>query len=170
MTSPKTNPIAPLSVALSLGSNLGDRRLHLRRCIDQLGSVLQIARTSSVFETAPLDAPEESGAFLNLVVLGTTTRAVAELHADLQVIERRMGRRPAQRNAPRIIDIDLLFYGAAMIRTAHLQIPHPRFAQREFVLAPLRELGIDWLDPISLKLVSRLNGEGEVARAGSVWS
>ncbi|MGH9458997.1 MAG: 2-amino-4-hydroxy-6-hydroxymethyldihydropteridine diphosphokinase [Thermoanaerobaculia bacterium] len=136
-------------VVIALGSNLGDRVLHLRRAIDRIRERVDIVRISRVHETAPVDAPEGSGPFLNMVVAGATRLGPEELLAFLHEIEADLGRRRRQRNEPRIIDLDLIFYGAHLVRGGEIVVPHPRWRQRRFVLDPLAELRLPWVDPES---------------------
>jgi len=104
---------------------------------------VRIVRVSAIRETAPVDAPPHSPPFLNMAVAGYTHLAPLALLDALLAIERRLGRvRGSVRNAPRIIDLDLIFYGAHRMRTRALTLPHPRFHEREFVLAPLRDIGM----------------------------
>jgi 2-amino-4-hydroxy-6-hydroxymethyldihydropteridine diphosphokinase len=128
------------SVVIALGSNLGDRRLHLARAVDALRREIAIVRVSSIHETEPVDAPAGSPPFLNMVVVGHTPLAPLSLLDVLQRIETKLGRRRGLRNAPRTIDLDLILYGATRMRTSRLTLPHPRYRQREFVLAPMREV------------------------------
>jgi 2-amino-4-hydroxy-6-hydroxymethyldihydropteridine diphosphokinase len=129
------------SVVIALGSNLGDRRLHLARAVDALRREIGVVRVSSIHETDPVDAPPGSPPFLNTVVVGHTSLAPLALLDVLQGIETKLGRRRGVRNAPRTIDLDLILYGATRMRTKRLTLPHPRYREREFVLAPLREVG-----------------------------
>lgn len=129
----------PATVVVALGSNLGDRRLHLRRAIEKLKRVMTIVRVSSIIETEPVGAPPPK--FLNAVLVGHTTLAPLQLLHELLAIERELGRRrPAPRNAPRPIDLDLILYDAVRMRTSELTLPHPRAAERDFVMRPLREI------------------------------
>ena len=133
----------PTAVAIAAGSNLGNRALYLRRAIHELRRVVRVVRISSIIETAAVDAPAGSPDFLNLVVAGHTALSPKDLMQALLDIEARLGRRrPSQRNAPRTIDLDLIFYDAVRMQTRELTLPHPRFAEREFVMKPLREV---WL-------------------------
>jgi 2-amino-4-hydroxy-6-hydroxymethyldihydropteridine diphosphokinase len=84
---------------------------------------------------------------LNAVVAGYTDLAPTALLEALHEIESRLGRRRSTRNAPRVIDIDLILHSANLVRTRTLTLPHPRYLNREFVLGPLRELNLDWRDP-----------------------
>jgi 2-amino-4-hydroxy-6-hydroxymethyldihydropteridine diphosphokinase len=130
------------TVVISLGSNLGDRRLNLRRAIEKLKRVIRIVRVSSIYETTPVDAPAGSPDFLNMVVAGYTESSPEGVLDRLLSIEQELGRRgPSLRNAPRVIDLDLILHGAHRMRTRTLTLPHPRYQEREFVLAPMREIG-----------------------------
>lgn len=135
----------PWSVAVALGSNLGDRALFLRRAIHELRSVVDVVRVSSFIETEPVGAPPGSPQFLNAVLAGSTRLGPQDLLDALLAIESRLGRRRTRRNAPRVIDLDLIIHSAHRVRTRTLTLPHPRFRQREFVMGPLRELGFGWL-------------------------
>ena len=139
----------PFSVLIALGSNLGDRAWFLRRAVHELTGEIDVVRVSSFVETEPVDAPPGSPRFLNAVVAGCTDRPATTLLDSLLRIELRLGRRRTVRNAPRFIDLDLILYSAQLARSKTLTIPHPRYLQREFVLGPMRELGLGWRDPAS---------------------
>jgi 2-amino-4-hydroxy-6-hydroxymethyldihydropteridine diphosphokinase len=131
------------TVIIALGSNLGDRRYHLRRAIDALSKSMRVVRVSSIHETAPVDAPSGSPPFLNMVVAGYTRLEAEELLAHMLDIETRLGRAPRRvRNEPRVIDLDLILDGARRMRTRFLTLPHPRAHERAFVMEPLAELGL----------------------------
>jgi 2-amino-4-hydroxy-6-hydroxymethyldihydropteridine diphosphokinase len=135
----------PASVLIALGSNLGDRALFLRRAIHQLRQVMHVVRVSTFIETDPVDAPPPK--YLNAVVAGYTDLSPSALLAALHEIEARLCRRRSTRNAPRVIDLDLILHSANLVRTRTLTIPHPRYLDRDFVLGPLRELNLGWRDP-----------------------
>ena len=141
----------PFSVLVALGSNLGDRALSLRRAIDALRKVMHVVRVSPFVDTEPVDAPPGSPRFLNAVVAGYTDLDPQSLLAALLAIETRLGRRRTTRNAPRIIDIDLILHSAHLVRTRALTLPHPRYLGREFVRGPLRKLRLSWRDPVTGK-------------------
>lgn len=135
----------PYSVLIALGSNLGDRVRNLRRAIDALAPDVRIVRLSSVIETEPFDAPAGSPRFMNMVAVGHTSLSPAALFERLLAIERQLGRRRTHvRNAPRTIDLDLILHSAHHVHTPTLTLPHPRFREREFVMQPVRELGLGW--------------------------
>ncbi len=128
----------PWTVVIALGSNLGDRSWYLRRAVEALRHVISIVRVSRVLETEPVDAPPPR--FLNMVIVGHTQLSAEALLDSLQDIERRLGRRRTTRNAPRVIDLDLILHSAHCIRTPRLTLPHPRYRQRAFVMTPMREV------------------------------
>src|SRR4051794_35190856 len=142
-TSSPTTSMSPTTstVAIALGANLGDRALTMRRAIHELREIVHVVRVSSFLETEPVDAPPGSPRFLNAVVLGYTALAPLQLLEAMQAIEAKLGRRRTRvRNAPRTIDLDLIFHGAHRARTRQLTLPHPRYRQRDFVMKPLREV------------------------------
>lgn len=162
----------PASVLLALGSNLGDRVHFLRQAIDRLSRVLTLARVSSVYRTEPFDCEPGAGEFLNLVVLGATRLSAWQVLRQSIDIERRLGRAAQihrRIHESRRIDIDLIFYSAHLIRRRFLQVPHPRFRMREFVMAPIRELQLPWFDPSSMLELRGIQGEGRVERVGAIY-
>ena len=129
-------------MVVALGSNLGDRRRTLLRAIHEMRGVIRVVRISSMYQTDAVDAPPGSPPFLNMVMAGLTRCSPEELLHELLSIEVRLGRVRRGRNAPRTIDLDLIFYSGRTQRTRELTLPHPRYRDREFVMGPLRELGI----------------------------
>lgn len=131
---------------LSLGGNLGDRRKYLEAAVDALRTTPGISdvQCSSFRETAPVGRGDQPS-FLNAAVRIRTSLGPEELLAVLQSIESRLGRvrDPGNRWGPRTIDMDLLVYEGVRMRTETLEIPHPRMAERRFVLEPLAELAPD---------------------------
>ncbi|MBZ5495527.1 MAG: 2-amino-4-hydroxy-6-hydroxymethyldihydropteridine diphosphokinase [Acidobacteriia bacterium] len=128
------------TVYLSAGSNLGDRKAHLRSGIDGLRSVgLAALRVSSVFETEPVGFLNQPW-FLNIVVEAETRLTPRQLLACCLEVESQHGRVRSFPGAPRTLDLDILLYGDLVIDEPGLQIPHPRMAQRRFVLEPLAQM------------------------------
>jgi 2-amino-4-hydroxy-6-hydroxymethyldihydropteridine diphosphokinase len=141
---------------LGLGSNLGDRELHLAEARRRLECErLTVKRASSLWETEPRDFPDQPW-FLNQVLEIETDLYPRQLLQHAQRIEREMGRVPGRPKGPRVIDIDILLYGSAVVHAAELDIPHPRLEQRRFVLEPLAELAADLRHPVSRRTVREM--------------
>jgi 2-amino-4-hydroxy-6-hydroxymethyldihydropteridine diphosphokinase len=126
-------------VYLALGSNQGERLEHLRAAVAALAAAMVVERSSSVYETAAAYV-EDQPAFLNAVIVGSTSLSPHELLAALKAIENQMGRTAGVRFGPRPIDLDILLYDDLTLSTPELVIPHPRMDERAFVLRPLAEL------------------------------
>lgn len=141
--------VARVPVAIALGSNLGDRDAQLDEAEDRLATLLSGAVASGRYETAAVGGPPASPSFLNEVVVGTTLIGPRSLLHALQAIEAAAGRERPFPNAPRTLDLDLILYGDFIIEEPGLQVPHPRFRDRGFVLQPLAEVAGDWVDPVS---------------------
>jgi 2-amino-4-hydroxy-6-hydroxymethyldihydropteridine diphosphokinase len=128
------------TIHIGLGSNLGDRAENLRLAREKIDSPhLKIKRASSIYETEPRDMLDQPW-FLNQVVEAETTLFPRQLLARLLKIEKEMGRQRLIANGPRMIDLDILLFGNVTTNAAGLEIPHPRMADRRFVLEPLAEL------------------------------
>jgi 2-amino-4-hydroxy-6-hydroxymethyldihydropteridine diphosphokinase len=139
------------TVFLALGSNVGDREANLRDAVNRLKSdEIRILRRSSLYETAPQEMLDQPW-FLNAVVEANTSLFPMQLLARVREIERQMGRQRVTPKGPRNIDIDILFYGRSVIASAELQVPHPRMAERRFVLEPLVEIAPDFRHPATGK-------------------
>jgi 2-amino-4-hydroxy-6-hydroxymethyldihydropteridine diphosphokinase len=144
------------TVYIGLGSNLGDRVENLRGARERIEtSGVRIRRSSSLYETEPrgmLDQPW----FLNQVIEAETTLFPRQLLARLLMFEREMGRSRTTPNGPRTIDLDILLFGNAVVHAAGLEIPHPRMAERRFVLEPLAELAPDLRPPRGRRTVREM--------------
>ena len=122
---------------LALGSNLGDRREHLRRAVAGLPGVVAV---SPVYETDPVGGPPGQGAYLNAVVELDPDLTPRELLGVAHRLEEEAGRVRAERWGPRTLDVDVLLVGDLVVDEPDLQVPHPRLRQRAFVLVPLHDL------------------------------
>jgi 2-amino-4-hydroxy-6-hydroxymethyldihydropteridine diphosphokinase len=141
---------------LGLGSNLGDRQANLADAIRRLGNDrVNVQRASSIWETAPRDVLDQPW-FLNQVVEVETDLFPRQLFQHIQRIEREMGRVKRTPKGPRLIDLDILLFGNAVVKSPELEIPHPRMADRKFVLAPLAELSPDLRHPVLKQTIREL--------------
>lgn len=143
------------TVAVALGSNLGGRGTHLTFAVARLEHVLADVRVSGFVDTDPehgVDGPR----FLNGALVGTSTTPPEALLSTLLGIERERGRVRSRVGAPRTLDLDLLLVGDLIVDSEVLQLPHPRFRSRRFVLGPLSEIAPGLVDPVTGKTVSEL--------------
>lgn len=147
---------------LSLGSNMGDRAANLEQALAALAEAgVRVARRSAVYETEPVDIVDQPW-FLNCVVEAETELLPLGLLHTLQRIERELGRNRAPEvsgRGPRTIDIDIVFFGQHVVRLPELTIPHPRLAERRFVLEPLRELAPELRHPVTRKKPAEMLAE-----------
>ncbi len=165
--------MAAEAVYLSLGSNLGARRANLIEAVERMeGAGIRVVRASPLYETAPRDFLEQPG-FLNAVVEVETTLQPPELIAALLAIETAMGRVRGVDKGPRGIDLDILLYGTRVIDGTGLRIPHPRMAERRFVLEPLAALAPGLCPPgfkqTIAEMLSGVIGQAVQWAAGPEW-
>jgi 2-amino-4-hydroxy-6-hydroxymethyldihydropteridine diphosphokinase len=160
---------------VGLGSNLGERELQIRRAVDELAKLPRtvLVHVSSLYDTDPVGVVEQPP-YLNAVAWLETELAPRELLWNLLLVEQRLGRVRSQKWGPRVIDLDILFYGALVVAEDDLVVPHPEAHRREFVLAPLAELDPDFVHPILdqtvSKLLRRLKSDGAVRKGGRIWT
>lgn len=133
---------AARGIFIGLGSNLGDRAATIRAALDALSADgdVRVVRCSSLYETAPVGGPPGQPMYLNAAAELETRLAPRALLDRMLAVEARFGRRREVRHGPRTLDLDLLLYAELAVDEPGLTIPHPRMWEREFVLAPLREI------------------------------
>jgi 2-amino-4-hydroxy-6-hydroxymethyldihydropteridine diphosphokinase len=152
-------PPATHLVFLGLGSNIEDKREHLQQARAFLESAsVHTGRASSIYRTSPVDHLEQDW-FLNQVLAVETTLSAPALLSHCQSVEQKMGRVRTIDKGPRLIDIDILFYESEIIQLPDLSVPHPRAAQRKFVLVPLAEIAPEFMHPLHRKSVRQLLAE-----------
>ncbi len=127
---------------IGIGSNLGDRSKNIKIAIGKIKELkdTRVIKVSRIFETEPVGGPPGQEKYLNGALKIKTGLAPKALLKGLQRIEIVLGREKTVRNAPRVIDLDILFYADKIIRTKDLIVPHPRLFERDFVLKPLGEI------------------------------
>ena len=151
---------------LSLGSNIGDRADNLRTAIAQLDGAGPLRAVSHLYETQPVDLPDQPW-FLNCVAAVETAKTPSELLKIVLSIEAAMGRLRLRDKGPRKIDIDVLLFGDRIVEEPGLTIPHPAMQQRRFVLEPLVEIAPDAYHPVLKQTASELLaalGKGQVVQ------
>ena len=144
----------PVTAYVALGANLGDARATVNAAIEALGRLPQtrLLRASSLYRTAPWEASGPD--FINAVAAVETALGAHELLRALQALELQAGRERPYRNAPRTLDLDLLLYGTAIVDSPELVVPHPRMAERAFVLVPLAEIAPEFVTDRTLLAVA----------------
>jgi 2-amino-4-hydroxy-6-hydroxymethyldihydropteridine diphosphokinase len=166
-----------MRAGVALGSNLGDRLANLRNARAQIvafGDARPPMLASAVYETDPVGCEPGAAKFLNAAIEFEYAGAAQELLRELAAIEKLLGRSPTHaRNISRTIDLDLLYFGDLEIETLELQLPHPRLAEREFVLRPLADISPDLVLPKRIEsvreLILQIPDTGAVVRVAGEW-
>ena len=147
----------PAVIAIAFGSNLGDRERQIRDAAATVASFLSGFRLSPIIETAPVGSQVQGQPpYLNAVGVGESALPAVEVLRRLQRIEQAAGRTRPFPNAPRTLDLDLILSGDEIVATPELQVPHPRFRERRFVLEPLAAVAPDLVDPVTGQTVREL--------------
>lgn len=142
-------------VYIALGSNLGDRPGNLERAVAQLAPAVTVVERSPIYDTDPKYVTDQPR-FLNMVLAADTELDPVALLALLKDIEAALGRTPGKRFGPRPIDLDIVFFGEEIVDLPQLTIPHPRLAERAFVLRPLADIEPTLTDPGSGETVAAM--------------
>jgi 2-amino-4-hydroxy-6-hydroxymethyldihydropteridine diphosphokinase len=141
---------------LLLGSNMGDSKQQLSKAISLIEKEIgKMTRHSGLYKTAAWGKTDQPD-FLNQIIIVTTKLSPSQTMHTILNIEKKMGRLRTQKNAPRIIDIDILFFNREVINENHLTVPHPQLQNRRFVLVPLNELSPNLKHPVLDKTVHQL--------------
>jgi len=163
------------TVYLGLGSNLGNRKKNLHRALELLSQHAVVEKVSAIYETEPVGYKEQPE-FLNAVCRVSIELQPEPLLKLVKKTETGLGRKPSFPNAPRTIDIDILFYDDEVVAEEDLTVPHPKLAERAFVLVPLAEIAPGLVHPVSGKTVKKMLAElGKVtgvrkwAEAEDLW-
>jgi 2-amino-4-hydroxy-6-hydroxymethyldihydropteridine diphosphokinase len=139
-----------MKAVVALGSNLGDRRAAIRYAVGRLAPLLDNLALSDVIETEPEgEGLQGQPLYLNAVAVGDTSLTPRQLLDELLRIERDYGRTRPSPQAPRTLDLDLVLVGDEVVHQPGLELPHPRFRERFFVLGPLAGLAPDLVDPVT---------------------
>jgi 2-amino-4-hydroxy-6-hydroxymethyldihydropteridine diphosphokinase len=162
------------TVYLGLGSNVGNRQANLRMALRGLTRMARLEAVSSLYETDPVGGPEGQPPFYNAACRIETGLEPRSLLRFLQNLEQEIGRRPGGPQwGPRPVDLDILLYEERVVEEEGLSIPHPRLAERAFVLVPLAEIAADVRHPVSRRTVAELaravGDKGVAPIAGAGW-
>jgi 2-amino-4-hydroxy-6-hydroxymethyldihydropteridine diphosphokinase len=137
-------------VVVAFGSNLGNRDTAIRDASAKVGALLTSFRLSDIIETLPVgEGLENDPPYLNAVGVGESSLSPRELLAELRAIEAAAGRTRSTPGAPRTLDLDLILAGDCVVDEPGLQVPHPRFRERLFVIEPLAAVAPDLVDPVT---------------------
>ena len=157
------------TVFIGVGTNLENRQKNVATALKKIKTFINIEKTSSIYETQPVDY-EDQGWFLNLVVQGTTKLNAGDLLENLKEIEISMGRKQTFNKGPRIIDLDILLYSDLILTGKNLIIPHPEMHKRSFVLTPLNEIAPGYFHPKLKKNICSLFAELKQAEEVRIWN
>jgi len=150
----------PTNVALSLGSNVGDSKNTIKESIAELSQVVSDMKVSSLYRTEPVQMRYQPD-FINAAVVGKTDISPIALLRYINIVEKKFGRVREIKFGPRTLDIDIIFFGDAILDEDRIRIPHPEFRKRLFVLIPLCEICPDLKDPETGKRICEILEEAK---------
>ena len=142
-------------VFLGLGSNIGNKEDHINKALTFISELYTVKKISHLYLTEPVGNIKQDW-FLNCVVEIQTDIDPKKLLSSFKSIERKLGRTKTEKNGPRTIDIDILFYGDHIVKTKNLVIPHPLIQERLFVLQPMMDINPDFVHPVFKKSIHEL--------------
>lgn len=155
-------------IAIAFGSNLGDRRRHILDAASAVGRRLESFRLSTLIETAPVGAGlDHDPLYLNAVGVGESDLSARDIFEAVRAIETAAGRTRPYAGAPRTLDLDVILAGDDIVRDVDLEVPHPRFRDRLFVLEPLVEVAPDLRDPVTGLTAMQLLAQARQSALGS---
>lgn len=153
-------------VFIGVGTNLGDREANCVEALLRVSRFASVEKVSPLYKTEPVGVESRQPFFLNAVAMIGNAPAPEELLRELQAVEKDMGRTEKGNNKPRIIDLDILFYGDTVMKGGNLTIPHPLLYLRRFILEPISRVAPDFTHPVLGKTVremlEKVNDEGSV--------
>jgi 2-amino-4-hydroxy-6-hydroxymethyldihydropteridine diphosphokinase len=154
------SPVTRHCVYIGIGSNQGDRIAHCRRAVQAIAGEKgnRVLQCSPLYETEPVGKKDQDW-FINGVVAMETSLAPGDLLNFLLGVEKMMGRERKEKWGPRVIDLDLLFYGDQVLKVEGLEIPHPRIQERRFVLIPMADIAPHLIHPLLGKTLSQILAE-----------
>ena len=147
-----------VKVYLSIGSNVGNKLMNIKKAVNHIKKSLKISRISPIYDTEPVGYKKQ-GWFLNCAVEAETDMGPFKLLSFLKSIEKRLKRKKMFRYGPRTMDIDIIFYGNKMLKSGKLMIPHPRMHRRLFVLEPLSRISPNFAHPKYKKTIGELKNK-----------
>ena len=145
-------------VFLALGSNVGNWKLNFNGCLSELQNIGELVSIGSIYISKPYGYKEQNN-FYNTAIEFHTTSSPIRLLTELKLIEKKLHKKKLIKNGPRRIDIDIIFFNSLKISYANLIIPHPRAANRDFVIFPLCDIDPYFKHPVEKKSLKKLKGE-----------
>lgn len=146
------------TIYLALGTNVGDKKVNIEKAIMLLKEKIHIYKKAPIYETKPWGYKTQDN-FFNTALQAATNLPPQDLLLFIKIVEKKIGRIKRFKNGPREIDIDILFYDQLIYARKDLQIPHPRIAERDFVLQPLSDINPNLIHPVLQKSIQQLLGE-----------